>query len=351
MRCLFLFVILLVPVCASATVDVENTNAEAFTLSCNLFMRYTVYGELNVIPDEAFSLRRASLSAEFTLSDNLDGELQIETRPTEIYLKDCFLNWEPANWAGLKAGQFKKPFGLNTLTSSWNLLTLDHSLVHWMATDLNYSGRDLGLEVTLSPSGQYLPVLTVGVFNGSALGIEKDNNENQYVARCLFSLPGGIELGGGLSSIRLGEPDPAVPSGYSSSTRQWCKGADISFAGNVTNDLEILAVAEYVKGPNWMLVDVIAGEEAPDFSSFWASIGGVWRLRNVPGLRSLEAYLSYDTIRPESDDAEETLISPIIGVWFSRSIRVRFGACIHTFENMFAMEDYTDYILEAAVNF
>ena len=351
MRRFFLFVTLLVPVYASAIVDVENTDAEVFTLSCDLFTRYTIYGERNVIPDEAFSVRRASLSAEFKLSGNLDGELQIETRPEGIYLKDCFLYWEPADWAGLRVGQFKKPFGLNSLTSSWNLLTLDHSLVHWMATDLNYSGRDLGLEVTFSPPGDYLPELSAGIFNGAALGAEKNNNENQYTARCLFSLPWGVELGGGLSSLRLGELDPDVPSGYSSSPRQWCMGADISFTGNVTDDLEIRTATEYVKGPNWILADVMAGEEAPDFESFWASCGGLLRLRNVPGLRSLEANLSYDMIRPDSSDAKETLVSPVIGVWFSRSVRVRFGACIHAFDNMIALKNYTDYILEAAVRF
>jgi hypothetical protein len=336
---------------STADIDVENADSEIFFLSGNLFARYSVYGERNTIPDEAFSVRRASLTAAFCLSSTLEGELQIETRPREIYLKDCFLDWEPADWARLRVGQFKKPFCLNTLTSSWNLLTLDHSQVHWMTTDLNYSGRDLGLQVTFSPPGDYLPVLTAGIFNGAGIGEEKDSNETQIAARYLFRLPLGVEFGGGYTVLRLGELDPDVPSGYTSSPDQSCLGADVSFTRDVTDELELRAAAEYVTGSNWMLADVVTGEEAPDFTSFWVTAGGLLLLGSVPGIWSLEADFSYDMIRPDSSDAEETVISPVIGVWFSRNTRLRLGACLHSFENMLNTEDYTDYIVEAAVRF
>jgi hypothetical protein len=348
---LFAVLIFLFPCCVLAVIDVENSDAESFTLSCSVFARYSVYGERNVIPDEEFSIRRASLTAEFELSDALDGELQVETRPTEVYLKDCYLNWEPLAWAGVRVGQFKKPFCRGSMTSGWNLLTMDRSLMHQLVSDLRFSGRDLGVQFTLAPPGDLMPVITGGIFNGAPIGTPKDNNEKQLAGRCTFTLPWGIELSGGVSSVRLGEADPLEPSGYVFSTRQWCIGGDVCFSRNVTPDLEIRGEAEYIRGPNWSLVNIILGEEPPDFSGFRAACGGMFDLSSVPGLRSLEANMGYEMMKPDSTDAEETLLSPVIGVWFSPGIRVRAGAEIHSFSGMAGVENYTDYILEAAVRF
>jgi hypothetical protein len=196
-----------------------------------------------------------------------------------------------------------------------------------------------------------MPELTAGVFNGAVIGEIKQDNEEQLVARCSFSFPFGLELGGGISSMRLGEPDPAVPSGYIRSESMTCTGGDIAFEVDVTGDLQLAGTAEYLSGPNWAVVDVLAGETPPDFSSIQVSLGGMLNLPGVPGLRSLEASFGYDTISPDSTDAKETVLSPVAGVWFSRSIRARIGARLHTFDGMQGMEDYTDYIVETAVRF
>jgi hypothetical protein len=350
MQRVFVIALLLVATIAMADIDVENSDADVFLLSGNVYTRYTVFGQRGIIPDESFSIRRAGLTADVRLSDNLEAQIQIETRPTELYLKDCFLDWAPADWVGIRIGQFKKPFCLNTLTNSWDLMTMDHSLAHWTVLDLHYGGRDPGLEMTFSePSGHV--VFTAGIFNGAGFGEEKDNKENQYVARCVFALPYGIELGGGFTSLRLGEADPDVPSGYTSSPHQRCIGADVSFENEVLTDLDIRIAGEYVTGANWLLADVIEAEEAPDFESIWASCGGMLRLRNVPGIRSLEANVGFELLRPDDTGAEEQIISPVLGVWFSRTVRLRLGAQSHSFRQMFAMEGYTDYIVEAAVSF
>ena len=75
------------------------------------------------------------------------------------------------------------------------------------------------------------------------------------------------------------------------------------------------------------------------------------RLRSVPGIRSLEANVSFELLRLDGTGAEEQIISPVLGVWFSRTVRLRLGAQSHSFQQMFAMEGYTDYIVEAAVSF
>jgi hypothetical protein len=346
---LFTIVPFVFPLFAMATVDVENTGADAFTLTCSIFARYSLYGDSASVPDEEFTIRRAGLTAGFSMRNGIGGELQIETRPAEVYLKDCFIRWEPVDWAGVRIGQFKKPFCSSTLTSAWNLLSVDRPPVHGISSDLLYGGRDIGLELTVSPPGDYWPELTLGTFNGAFLNEEREHSENQFVARCTFDLPYGIVLGGGLSSLRLTEPDPAQPSGYRRSSRMLCAGVDVRASADVSDAVELRGSAEYVSGPDWTAADVLEGEEAPGFDGFHVSCGALVGVERVPGVEFLEANLGFDSVNPGSGEDRERTLSPVIGVWFSESARLRFSACIHSFAGTTGGDGYTDYIAEAAV--
>ena len=127
-----------------------------------------------------------------------------------------------------------------------------------------------------------------------------------------------------------------------------CAGGDAGVSVDVSDTVELRGSVEFVSGPDWTAADVLEGETAPDFSGFHASCGALVAVRAVRGVESLEANLGFGSVRPGSG-GRESVLSPVLGIWFSDSARLRFSASVHSFGTGTSRDGYTDYVVEAAV--
>ncbi len=346
---LTLVLTVLISAAVSADVDVENANADTFILSAYARVRFSEFGGALTIPDRSFSIESAGLTADFDMDDNLSGQLQLEIIPDEIFLKDCYILWEPFNTVGLQAGQFKKPFCLNTITSTWNLQAIDHSITHRELSDLLYSGRDIGVTGMLNPDPVWLPTLSLGVFNGSPDGLNQDN-EIQYVGRAEFDLPLGIMVGADLSALRFGEQDPESVDGYTCSARQKAMGVDLQLGIEINKDFAFLLRSEYLRGDNWQMVNVIEGVDPPEFQTWWITGGITWET-DKPVLESISTSVSMASWEPDrSTDTREDELTITINFDTGTPVCVRAAFVDHRPHNMLFEEKHSDYILEVTLD-
>lgn len=344
-RLFTLLVILVVCGITYADVDVENDRADSFTLSAYARIRYTEFGGVLTVPEKSFSIESAGLTADFVIDDGLEGQFQLEARPGEVFVKDCFLLWEPLDNAGLRVGRFKKPFCLNTLTGSWDLLSIDHSISHRELTDLLYSGRDIGATLLIDPKIELVPELILGLFNGSPDPLNQDN-DLQYAARLEWALPAGIDLGAGLSMLRLGETDVEEVSGYITSPRQVAWGVDLRFDIDIVKDLAFLLDGEYVRGDNWDLADVVHGANAPIFETWWLTGGFAWKT-DTPVVNELVGSVSIASWKPDASlEPREDEFTVTLGFNTSTPVSVRMAVLSYRPHEMMLAEKTTDYLVE-----
>lgn len=346
---LTLVITILMAATVSADVDVENANADTFILSAYARVRFSEFGGALTIPDRSFTIESAGLTADFDIDDNLNGQLQLEIKPDEIFLKDCYILWEPFRAIGLQAGQFKKPFCLNTITSTWNLQAIDHSITHRELSDLLYSGRDIGVTGILNPDPGWLPNLSLGVFNGSPDALNQDN-EIQYVGRAEFYLPLGLIVGADLSTLRFGKEDPESVDGYTCSARQKAMGVDLQLDIEISKDFSFLLRSEYLRGDNWQMVNVIQGVDPPEFQTWWITGGIKWET-GKPALESISTSVSMASWQPDrSTDSKEDELIITINLDTGTPVCVRAAFVNHRPHNMIFEEEHSDYILEMTLD-
>lgn len=344
-----LLTVFIITAAALADVDVENDSAENFTLSVYAKIRFSEFGGALVIPDRSFGIESAGLTADFDITDNTEGQLQLEIRPDDIFLKDCYILWEPFDFLGTQAGRFKKPFCLNTLTSTWDLQAIDHSITHRELSDLLYSGRDIGSVLILDPRPEYLPKCTFGIFNGSPDALNQ-NNEIQYTGRAEFELPYDIVVGTDLSSLRFGEENLETADGYICSARQTAMGADLQFETEIERDFSMLLRGEFARGDNWLLADVIGGDVPPEFSTWWFTGGIEWET-DKPSLKSISASVSMGSWEPDrSVGSREDELVITLSVDTGSPVSFKAAMVNHRPHNIMFEENRTDYILEAALD-
>ncbi len=184
-------------------VNVEDGDVSAFEGSFGL----------NALKDR-FRLRRARINLSGEFAQNFDfkieGEFEqsdgISSGRTAFSGTDIFINWHQFSEANVKVGQWKAPFGLEQLTSSTKLFTIERSL----PTDALTPQRQIGIQLWGKPFANLWPeqkdLLTyyAGIFNGNGRNISNnDNNNFMYVGR-LELLPWYGKLLGQGASLKLG---------------------------------------------------------------------------------------------------------------------------------------------------
>lgn len=323
------------------------SSALAVEVSGQVYARFVNHGDLFAGPSGEFLIRRAGITAKSPLGSNLEVEVELEALPEGAALNDCFILWTPSDALDITMGYFKMPFCTATTVSNWKLPSVERTLTHEIATDLDYSGRFPGAAAEFSPDLPLSPVISAGAFSR---GGGHDDLEMRYASGLDISPAQGITVGGGFACLRVGEMNPGEPSGYSVSPLQKAFSGRFSLERSFTFDTSLRLEGEYLAGDNWEEADVAFGEAPPGFRSWWVSGLLEQRLGRVPGLRSLEGGLSWSVSVPETDDGRESrVLAPMMGVGITSSARVRFTLIRRTFDG--ASPDYTDIVAELAVRF
>ena len=110
-------------------------------------------------------------------------------------IKDMVLEFRPTGRSyRILAGQFKAPFGLQTLNSSARLQFVDRAMTH---TKFN-PGREMGVMFSGTAAGRRLGY-DAGVFNGSGESTRQDNRSHLWVGRVFVDPLGPYALAEGAS--------------------------------------------------------------------------------------------------------------------------------------------------------
>ncbi len=153
------------------------------------FLQFSGYTQVNYAYLDAgingFRIKRARIKLTGEVLKNLFYKLQIDTVNNPILL-DAQVEFKFSPYANLKFGQFKIPFSLENLVSSFGLDTINRSrIVEELCPgrDMGEKGRDIGFEIY----GQ-LPKIeySLGVFNGSGINKTDYNQQKDIALRLVF---------------------------------------------------------------------------------------------------------------------------------------------------------------------
>jgi hypothetical protein len=130
--------------------------------------------------EDRFLIRRARLNVSGAFKENFDWKLESdfgansisETTGYRAQISDVFINWNKYDFANVKVGQFKTPFGYEQLAPDTKTLTVERSLPNDRLTDSRQIGLGVGGDI-IAKRLNY----SIGVFNGS--GVNNSFNDNE----------------------------------------------------------------------------------------------------------------------------------------------------------------------------
>lgn len=169
-------------------------------------------GDSRGAANDRIRLRRVRIGAAGQFLEHVDFKVEGEYAGSSVSLMDGWLNWNRFDAANIKAGQFKAPFGFETLFSDPKLATAERTL----GSDRLTLGRQVGVQA----SGDFLErrlSYAVGAFNGNGQNVTSNDNENfTYVARLegvlwngeLASMP--AKLSGGINGFTGNDTNVSV---------------------------------------------------------------------------------------------------------------------------------------------
>jgi phosphate-selective porin len=163
---------------------------------------------------DRFRLRRAKINITGEFAENFDFKIEgnfensdgLSPNRTAFSGNDIFVNWHQFPEAQIKVGQWKAPFGLETLTPDEKIFTIERSLPTGAITPERQIGVQLwGNPLTnLWPEQKDLVTYYVGVFNGNGRNTTINDNNNFMTVGRLELLPWKGKLLGQDSSLKLG---------------------------------------------------------------------------------------------------------------------------------------------------
>ncbi|HWA08738.1 MAG TPA: porin [Opitutaceae bacterium] len=124
-------------------------------------------------------LRRARLNLQGRFLEEFDFKIEgefagslAEATGNRAQLTDAYLNWNRYDFANIKVGQFKTPFGYEQLYADPRLLTIERTLVNDRLT----ASRQLGVQVAGDLLDKRLSYAT-GLFNGTGVNTSANDND------------------------------------------------------------------------------------------------------------------------------------------------------------------------------
>jgi phosphate-selective porin len=168
---------------------------------------------LSTIQDEGldgFLVRRMRLALSGEILKNVRYKLQMDAVKSPVLL-DGLVEFAFDEAVALRIGQFKIPFGIEMLTSSGDLDTINRSQpVNNLSPglDIGASGRDIGAVVFGRTS---ILEYTVGVFNGAGINKADTNEEKDWAGRLAVHPTSFLTFGASLYDGKY-SPSISVPS-------------------------------------------------------------------------------------------------------------------------------------------
>lgn len=263
-------------------------------------------------PESEMLLRRVRLEVTVRANRLVSGKLAPDFAGDRVSMKDAYLKLDFTPGVQFLAGKAYRPFSLLEQTSSTRTLPIERGLairglddldVYELVHDLQYSDRDVGLQVMGAPRGAPLGLsYAAGVFSGPLARQTGDQATYQYAARATVRPLAGAAVGASWSNRAFRN---AVPGGI-----------DIERGNAFEVDAELGTYA-----PGWhLLVEASAGDYDPFAGSDFAGASAWLAYRTRPLSADVSAVepvfrTSYATIDGLPNDMGGALFTPGINVY------------------------------------
>ena len=131
--------------------------------------------------NDRFLLRRARLNLTATLANDFSAKIEADFGANSLsagagaraQLTDGYVQWSKYDFANVRVGQFKTPFGFEQLASDTKILTIERSL----PSDRLTVSRQIGAAVMGDVVEKKLGY-SVGAFNGNGVNTGMNDNDN-----------------------------------------------------------------------------------------------------------------------------------------------------------------------------
>ncbi|CAN5625319.1 hypothetical protein BH23GEM9_BH23GEM9_27190 [soil metagenome] len=281
------------------------------------------------VSSTTFEHRRVRLSADVQLSDWIHGRVEPEFAMGRLQLRNAWIAFELDSAVVLRAGQFKKPFGLVQLTSSSTLAVIERGVrirglenalrhadeeplvdlrgelmtgEHFTLQDVQrYSAYDMGVAV----EGRHGAVgWSAGVFNGQGPDTRNEDAGVSAAARLSWSIAAAapFTVSGAWSRRALNWPTPLSTEGRSGNAF----AVDVELGGFRRG---VWLLAEAMTGDNLATEERFAGAHA--ILSYFAATGQ----RRVEGIEPV-GRISYGDPDRTIDGDEGLLLTPGLNLYF-----------------------------------
>jgi hypothetical protein len=322
-----------------------RAGAAEITLDGRVQTLFDTSSDDSVAPSD-LRMRRVYLGATVKIDDRVTGKVQADFAGNRVSLKDAYLQLTLSPALQLLAGNAYRPFSrLAAATSDVRILPVERGLAirgvegmeeQSFVSGLQYSERDVGLQVMGAPSNAFGLKYAAGVFRGPVAGLVGPQDSYQYVARASVSPLRNVSVGAGWSSRDFAREVAGDPRSTLRRGKAW------------EADLEI---GSFDPGFH-LLAEATAGDADPFTDSDFrgAAAWAAYRTRSVTtGVSALEPTLRVST--GDLDGALEplggTLLTPGLNVYFGGNNRIMLDLDLwnptgpaesaHSFKAMFQM--------------
>lgn len=274
---------------------------KSIRLSGRVQVRYTGYDQSEA-DENSFRIRRIRVKLDGWVHPDVRYEVQVGTasrsllETDRIQLLDADAGIELHDYALVKAGQFKAPFGREFLVTSAQLDSIDRALIEslvpnrqlgamitstWDVTDLGRGRKDHRIDYG------------VGVFNGNGINRDRNDNTDSLIAARVVGRPHDkFSIGGNVFTSKDSASVSSSAVGLSAAGRRTGYGVDARFESG-----RVKVQGEYIR------VD-FDPEPAriPDrtLSGFYVQ-PGVFLVPDV-----LEGFVRYQEFDPDEDATDDS---------------------------------------------
>ncbi|MDP4174189.1 MAG: hypothetical protein Q8933_09495 [Bacteroidota bacterium] len=273
---------------------------------------YKIY-DRNVLRDynqEAYY--EGKLQADVKINKHIDAQLDMRgsSEDERLVLREFSVKFDYLKYMKFKAGNIKKPFGLEQLVNTEDLLTIGRSFIQSSVADLGYAGRSISLEAYYNynkkrPEFPY----------SYALAVMRDNSLNTCLA-ARFSFHND-DLIWSLNYLfqHLGGEYPQNASGFS---------ADLTYEKNsFSSSVEMM----YVKDPFESLRHVQSGFGGNIYAFGLKSINALSIHIDGEVIKTIEPVLLAGVFFPDSKEKYSHTFEIITGgnIYLDKDLRLRIN--------------------------
>lgn len=148
--------------------------------------------------NDRFYLRRARINVAGKFLEDFNFRLELEfagslgeTTSMRAQLTDGYINWNRHDFAQVRVGQFKSPYGYEQLAYDPGLFTIERTLVNDRLT----LSRQIGVQVAGDGFDKRVSYAT-GVFNGTGVNTNANDNDDFLWAGRASGIPWRRKIGG-----------------------------------------------------------------------------------------------------------------------------------------------------------